>query len=173
MADSYGPFSGTPWAEADWFRFAPAFAPDGVLGATDFTLTPSGLSVTVGTGRAWVGGTGFRRYDSPGSTPIPANTHSTYSRRDRVVLRRSLTARTVTVTLLQGTAAVSPTAPALTQNVDGNWAVQLWSFLVPPNSGTAITGIIDERVFIVNRPLMVGTTLPNYAPEGALFFQVK
>ena len=39
-------------------------------------------------------------------------------------------------------------APALTQVEAGQWDIPLFSFLVPPNSGTTLTGFIDERTWV-------------------------
>lgn len=142
--DSYGPFDTSPWSQGQWYRFAQAWAPDQIITPGDFALTFTGLSASLGTGRAWIHGAGYERTASWGGT-VAANTSGTLSRRDRLVLRRDLANKTVTPTLLQGTPASTPAPPALTQNEIGVWDLPLWSFLVPPASGTAITGLTDER----------------------------
>lgn len=146
MADVFGPFDGLPWAETQWYRFARTWAADGILAAGDLALTTSGLSVTVGTGRAWVGGAGFERTGTPAANAVAANAHATQFRRDRVVLRRSLSGRTVAPVVLQGSPAATPVAPAIAQNETGDWDLPLYSFLVPPASGTTLSGIVDERL---------------------------
>src|SRR4051794_25181099 len=121
MTDSYGPMDGFPWADqTQWYRHAPKWTPSGVNGAPgsastsgDLALSLSGLNFTVGTGRGWVRGAGFERSGSPASQAIAANTNASLSRRDRVVLRRDLAAKTVAPALIQGTPAASPAAPAI------------------------------------------------------------
>lgn len=152
MADFYGPFGSAAWSETDWGAFAPTWAPSGPVGSVaagsvgtgSFSFTATGLSVSIGTGSAWVRGFGLRRTTAV-SHAVTANTHATWSRRDRIVLRRDLTAGTVTTAFKAGTAAATPTAPALTQVDTGIWEETLFSFLTPPNSGTSITGVVDER----------------------------
>lgn len=166
--DVFGPFDGATWAQSQWFRDAPAWAPTAVLGspATSFGagalgLTATGLNVVVGLGRAHIRGAGYERIGSGKSIAVPANTHSSSSRRDRIVLRRDLAAKTCDIVLLQGTASAAPTPPALTRVEDGVWDLALHSFLVPPNSGTNLTGVLDERVWwdpAGNGPLAVYTT---------------
>lgn len=155
MADVYGPFATAPWSDGEWSRFAPTWAPSGPIGtgaasATtgDWAFANTGLSVSAGTGRAWVRGFGITRTGTPATHTVTANTHASFSRRDRLVLRRDLAAGTVTTAVKAGTAASSPTVPSLTQVEAGVWEEALFSFLVPPNSGTTITGVIDERRWV-------------------------
>jgi hypothetical protein len=155
MPDSAGPFEGGTWSEAEWYRFAPAWAPSGVLGSTpaasasqgSFGTSASGLTLSTSAGRAIVSGAGFERVGAT-STPVPANANATLSRRDRLVIRRDLAAKTVTIRLVQGTPAASPVPPSVTQNDAGIWELPLCSFLVPPASGTGLSGFLDERLWI-------------------------
>ena len=154
--ETVGPFDGTPWAQDQWYRYAAAFAPSGVLdvpqtspAAGGLGLTFNGLTPTLAAGRAWVRGGGYEL--SGGSktlTSVPANTNSSLSRRDRLVLRRDLAAKTIVPTFLQGTPAATPAAPALQQVETGQWDEPLFSWTTPPNSGTAITAITDERGWV-------------------------
>jgi len=157
MPDVYGPFStsGNTWSDGEWSRYAPIWAPSGPIGTAaaspttgDWAFASGGLSVSAGAGRAWVRGFGLTRTGTPPTHTVAANTHATWSRRDRLVLRRDLAAGTVTTAVKAGTAAASPVAPSLTQSETGVWEEALFSFLTPPNSGTAITGIVDERKWI-------------------------
>lgn len=153
MTDTAGPFDGAPWSEAQWARHAATWAPSGVYGSTpaassstgDLPLSVSGLSVGLGAGRAWVRGFGFERTGAAVMQAVTANSHASFSRRDRIVLRRNLATHTITAVLLTGTPASSPAAPAISEVEAGSWDLKCFSFLVPPNSGTAITGIVDER----------------------------
>jgi hypothetical protein len=155
--ETFGPFDTQAWTDqTQWYRFGPTWAPSGVIdtpaasaSAGSLGITFSGLTPTLSAGRAWVRGAGYEL--SGGSktmTAVPANTNSSLSRRDRIVLRRDLSAKTVALTAIQGTPASTPVAPALTQVETGQWDTPLFSFLVPPNSGTVITGITDERVWV-------------------------
>ena len=155
--EAYGPFDSQPWADqTQWYRFGPAWAPSGVIDVPassastgSLALTFSGLTPTLSVGRAWVRGAGYEL--SGGSktmAAIAANTNSSLSRRDRIVLRRDLSAKTVSLVPLTGTPASTPTAPALTQDETGQWDISLFSFVVPPNSGTTVTSITDERPWI-------------------------
>lgn len=173
MADTFGPFDEYPWAEDEWYNFATTWAPDGILVAGDLNLTISGLTLTPGVGRAWVGGAGFKRVTPLESLAVPANTHSSFSRRDRLVLRRSRTEPSVRPFVITGTPLSSPVLPDLARDPDGNWDLPLWNFLTPPNSGTAITSLVDERFVSSTRPTGVGSVLPAHAPDGAIFFLVS
>jgi hypothetical protein len=159
VADVYGPFAGGTWSDGEWSRFAPTWVSSGPIlaaGASvpssattgEWAFSSSGLSVSAGTGRAWVRGFGITRTGTPPSHAVTANTHASWSRRDRLVLRRDLAAGTITTAVKAGTAAASPTAPSLTQSETGVWEETLFSFLTPPNSGTSITGIVDERKWV-------------------------
>ena len=95
MPDIFGPFDGIPWAQAQWYRDAPLWAPSGVAGAPasavsvgDLPLTISGLTASVGLGRAHVRGAGYERTGTPNAFTVNANTNATLSRLDRIVLRR-------------------------------------------------------------------------------------
>lgn len=159
MADEYGPFFDKPWVEAQWFKHAPVWAPSGVAGSRAASVSSgglafasSGLSVSAGAGKAWIRGAGFERTGTPPSHAVATNSHATLSRRDRLVLRRNLTSHLVETAVIQGTPSGTPTAPDLTQVEDGIWEEALFSFLVPPNNGTAITGVVDERAWITGIP---------------------
>jgi hypothetical protein len=155
MPDTSGPYDGSPWAEADWYRSMAPTLPSGVHGTTPATsattgslgFAATGLTITPTAGRASVGGSGYVRTATLTSATASANAHATFSRRDRLVLRRSLSTHTVTLTIITGTPASSPVAPAITRD-DTTWDLPLFSFLVPPASGTTISGVLDERVWI-------------------------
>lgn len=169
MTDVAGPFDGSPWAEAQWYRHAPMWAPSGVYGPAGASTSTgglpfatSGLQVSIGAGRANVRGAGFERTGTPPLQAVTTNGNATLSRRDRVVLRRNLATHTVTVVVIQGTPASTPVAPAVTQVETGSWDLPLFSFLVPPNNGTSITGVIDERVWLDDNGSLV-VPGPQYA----------
>lgn len=82
----------------------------------DLKVTASGLNLTVKAGRAWIKG---HYYNNTTDYSLPAVIAPTGgSRIDRVVLRfdNSIGVRAITIEYVQGTAATSPVAPALTRN---------------------------------------------------------
>lgn len=158
MADLTGPFDGVPWSEAQWYRLAGTWSPSGVLGSPQtaitggpFGVSSSGLTVTL-TGpaqdsRAWLHGAGYEP-EANKTVTVTANANATLSRRDRIVLRRDLAAKTILPVRLSGTASGTPTAPTITQDEEGIWDEPICSFLVPPASGTTLSGFLDERRWV-------------------------
>lgn len=166
MTDSYGPMLGQPWNEGEWHDFAFTWAPSGVIGTPaaaatsgELAFASSGLNVSAGTGKSWIAGTGFKRTGTVPTHAAAANGHASWQRRDRLVLRRDLANHQVVTAIVQGTPAASPVAPTLTQNVTGTYELPLHSFLVPPNNGTTITGVVDERSWIDPTPVFPERTL--------------
>jgi hypothetical protein len=170
VTDTSAPFDGEGrgWAEAQWYRHMPAAMPSGVIGspaasaaAGALAFSSSALNVTIGVGDANVGGSGFERTGTPAATAVPPNTNATLARRDRIVLRRDLGAHDTYVHRISGTPSGSPVAPDITRD-STTFDLRLFSFLVPANSGTAITGVIDERVWV--NPAASGD---SYSDEGS------
>lgn len=181
MSDTSAPWDGNPWAEVDWYRHMVTTMPSGVLGspaasATDGSLawSASGLSITPAAGRANVGGSGYVRSAPLSSVTVTANTHASYNRIDRLVLRRDLSSHQTTLTVIAGTPASAPAVPAITQN-DETFDLPLFRFTVPSTSGTTLTGVVDERAWVAvyGRPMFVQSAAPAYAPDGALWFEVS
>lgn len=152
MTDIVGPFDTSTWSDTDWARHMLPVIRSGVIDAPQssptaggLALLTSGLNVGLDQGRANVGAFGFSRTGAQtANVAVPANTNSTLYRRDRLVLRRSLATNTIAPVLIQGTAAATPVAPSITQT-DTVWDLPMFSFLVPPASGTILSGFIDER----------------------------
>lgn len=154
MPDLSGPFDLGTFAQAQWYRDAGPATPSGVIGPPSATaaggelgLTAAGFVLSLGLGRARVRGAAYERTGAAWSYTVPANTHATQARIDRLVLRRDLVAKTVTPTVLQGVPAATPVAPALTRVENGVWDLHLFRFTVPANSGTPLV-IADERRWI-------------------------
>ncbi len=153
MPDEFGPFDDQNYAQGRWFRDRGWVEPSGVVGvaaanaaAGDLGLTTNGLTSSLGLGRAHVRGAGYERTGAAWTYTHPTNTNVN-PRIDRVVLRRDLAAKTVTPAVIQGTPAVSPSAPALTRVEDGAWDLPLHRVTVPANSGTVLS-VFDERAWI-------------------------
>lgn len=156
FTETVGPFDGSPWSQDQWYRYAPSWMRSGVSGTPPLStsagglgITFSGLTPTLALGRAWVHGAGYELAGgSKTLPPVAANTNASLARIDRLVLRRDLAAKTLAPTMIVGTPASTPVPPALTQVETGIWDVQLYSFTVPPNSGTNITNVVDERTWL-------------------------
>jgi hypothetical protein len=127
VAETYWPFdagSGASSGEDRWYQMAPLWALDGVTATAGLAVTTlSGRNLQVAVGSAWVHGAYYLN-DAAKSLAIAANATGN-PRIDRIVLRRDLSANTVVAAVVQGTAAASPTVPALTQVATGIWEVAL------------------------------------------------
>ena len=155
MAETSWPFhdgvDGTPVLEDQWSYMARQWAASGVVGAPgDANLqvfaNSSGREVHVRAGRACVRGHWYR-LDAQTTLAIGANA-SGNPRIDRVVLRLDPSADEVTVEVLQGTAASSPSAPALTQTDTGTFEVSLAQVAVANGAAAISSGnVTDERTF--------------------------
>jgi hypothetical protein len=160
MAETYHPFdagAGANIVEAQWRAMARHWVHggSGVL-ATELnklsTIGDStGMQVKVDTGRAWVAGH-FYENDAQRTLAIEANS-SGNPRIDRVVVRADFTANTITATIIKGTPAGSPTAPAITQSTSV-WDIPLAQVAVANGAVTIAAGnVTDER-------MLVSPTLP-------------
>jgi hypothetical protein len=155
VPDTSGPWDGAPWAEADWYRNMVGLMPSGIIGAAvasgigsgSFAWSASGLTLTPAAGQAVIGGAGVNRTVALTSVTGTTNSHASFSRRDRLVLRRSLSTHAVGLAVIAGTPAATPVAPALTRDAT-TFDLPLFSFLVPPNNGTTTSGVVDERLWI-------------------------
>jgi hypothetical protein len=81
---------------------------------------------------------------------------ATNPRIDRVIVRLDLPGDSIDFAILQGVPAVSPTAPALTQN-NTRWEISLAQVYVGANVSTiAVGNIADERNFVKNANAIQG-----------------
>lgn len=133
----------------------------------------TGLQVKVSTGAAWEQGAYYEN-DAIKTLTITAP-HATNPRIDRVVLELDWVANTITAKVIPGTAAVSPTAPPLTQTLGTLWQISLAQVAVAalPTSSIVAGNVTDERVFPrFDRDEPVGV-VKDYAgtnaPRGWLF----
>jgi len=154
VPDVSGPFDNASFLQAQWFRDRGYLDPSGVFGtaaatpaAGDLGLTAAGFDLTLGLGRAHVRGAYYERTGTGWTETVPANTSAIGPRRDLIVLRRDLVAKTVTPLRIQGAPAASPADPAVLQNEDGAWDLPLFRVQAPASSGTPLI-ITDLRRFI-------------------------
>jgi hypothetical protein len=155
MATRFFPFAagdGATVLEDRWQAMARRWLSTGVLtgylGELAVTADGGGMYVTAATGGAWVEGFYF---DSDAATALTvAAANATDPRIDRVVVRLDRAANTVAFVVLTGTAAASPTPPALTQT-DGLWELLLADVTVPAAAGVIVAGnVTDRRIFTRN-----------------------
>jgi hypothetical protein len=104
---------------ADFAAYFGGLVSNGIFDAQSGNLqvTPhTGMTVSVAAGSAWTHG---YRYENTEPLTLPvATANGTHPRVDRVVLRLSMLERSITLAVLTGTAASSPSAPVLTRNSD-------------------------------------------------------
>lgn len=151
---------------------APAYAP-----ALIVTADASGYNVKVGAGEAYIDG-GYYADDTPQRTLVINPPDATNPRIDRVVLRWDGPNKLADPFVLQGTPAVTPAVPALTQNRGGRWEEALAQVRVNVGvTNIAASAVTDERR--VSNPLWVppsfkfrsGNTqsIPNGTPTAVAF----
>ena len=102
----------------------------------------SDLSVSINPGAAIIQGYSyFNDYEPLHKAPLGAD--ASYPRIDRVVLRLSLTQRSVSADIKPGTAAATPLPPPLTRN-ENEYELSLAQLYIPANSAV-IEKVTDER----------------------------
>jgi hypothetical protein len=155
MAQTYYPFdsgAGANVTEAQWSKMAQNWLATGVIKAylneLQVYADSTGMQTKVKSGAAWIKG---HYFDSDAEEVIAiGSADSTNPRIDRVIIRLDWTANTIQLAVLQGTPAVSPTAPALTQNT-AKWEISLAQVRVNATVTTiAATNVTDERTFSKN-----------------------
>lgn len=163
-----GPYSATQWRQV-WARgmaFAGQNANYGPLRGVDNELevtatNPVSNQVTLGSGAAIVQGAWY--YNSADvNITIQAN-GSGNPRIDLIILQVDYVAQTVRYSTLQGTPAVSPAIPNLTQSAGTLWQIPLAQIAVASGFATiASTDIIDRREY-ANAPDSVFVEVINQA----------
>lgn len=148
----YASGAGGVVSEDQWRRME-GNAPTGRLGVvrgvlSEFHVAQRGaganMSVDVAPGECRILGTAG--YDDDTTSIAIASNGTGNPRIDRIVVRNDLVNRRIELDVLQGTAAVSPSAPALTQNVTTAWEESLAQVAVA-SGAVSITdsNITDER----------------------------
>lgn len=101
----------------DWLAsYIKALVTSGVYKDELAVTAGDGMTISLSYGRAWV--EGYLYMNDAQITMAIGNADSTLGRRDSVVIRLNLTARTITAMVLPGTFSASPTAPEPTRNAD-------------------------------------------------------
>jgi len=107
------------YSATDFATYFGSLVSNGVFNtnASNLQVTAStGLSVSVAAGSAWINGYRYENTDVLNLTLTTAN--GSNPRIDRVVVRLSMVNRNITLNVLTGTAAATPSAPTLTRNSD-------------------------------------------------------
>lgn len=176
MTQTYYPFdsgSGANVTEAQWSKMAQYWLNTGVIkGALNdlqVYADSTGLQVKVKSGRAWIQGHFFES-DAEEVLAI-ASADATNPRIDRVIIRLDWTANTVQLAVLQGNPAVTPVAPALTQNVS-RWEISLAQVRVNAVVSTIAAGnITDERFPGVITPTLLNGWVDNVSTEPSHYYK--
>jgi hypothetical protein len=152
--NSYAPFdtgAGANVTEATWrdmMRHMHQGASGVIRGfANEFSVyaDSSGMQVKVRTGECWMRGH-WGTSTAEKTLPI-ATAHATFARKDRVVLRADFTNNRIEVDVLTGTAAASPSAPAVSQT-SVVWETSLSVVDVPAAVSTISSARpVDNRVY--------------------------
>lgn len=98
---------------ADWAAYFATLIGNGVFAGVASALqvaAGSGLTVTIGAGKAWINGYLYELTEDMQVTLDTAN--ASYARIDRIVVRLDLLNRNISAGVLKGTAAASPVPPA-------------------------------------------------------------
>jgi hypothetical protein len=131
----------------DFARYFGLLASNGIFYVTATNLQVSvltGMDISIAAGSAWINGYCYTNTDS--FTMTLATADGAKPRIDRVVVRWNLAARSINLVVLTGTAANTPTPPALTRTAD-TYDLALADILVPAGAITIPNGnITDNRL---------------------------
>ena len=155
MAQSSFPFENVDVSETDFGKWASNFQDYGVRGVpgdTNLQVTGdnSGMQVRVAAGEAFVRG---HYYVNSAQATVTLDTANASSPRiDAIVLELDLSANSVLLKAVQGTAAGSPTAPTLTQTTTGVYQLLLAYVSVAAAATSIVAGnVTDLRTFMGQR----------------------
>lgn len=142
------PFQGTTVSDGQWALLMGLLSRSGGLDGVDqaghfAVAVSSGLTVSVAAGNALGCGHGVSNSASADVTLDTA--HATLARIDRVVIRLDMVGKTAVVGFVKGTAAGSPTVPALTQNTAATYEIPLANVTVPAAVTTLVSGNISDQ----------------------------
>lgn len=160
MTQSSWPFQGVDTTETQYSRLlrnVTTFARSGVVGLPgDNNLKvvgdSTGMNVKVkvanGASQAIIRG---HMYESTAEETLTIATSSTNPRIDSCVLTLDPTSNSILLSIVQGTPAVSPSAPALTQTDSGVYQFKLADIAVAANVSTiSAASVTDARQFVEN-----------------------
>jgi len=150
MAQTSWPFENADTTEVQYSALFAKLQTTGVDGDQSGTVLKvsanTGMAVNVAAGFAIIRGFAYQSTDVE---PLTLQAGETQPRIDIIVLRLDPTANSIVLAIKKGTAAASPSAPALTQTAGSVWEMPLAQIAVAANA-TAIGGgdITDTRRFL-------------------------
>lgn len=154
MAQTSWPFENIDTSEtqfSQWARNIGEGVKPGTLNELEVYGDSSGMQVKAKTGQAMVRGHYYS--NTAEETLTIAASDPTNDRIDVIVLELDPSANTITLEVLTGTPAASPTAPTLTQTDAGIYQLKLAEVLVGATVLTiAADKVTDFRAFIVDEP---------------------
>lgn len=121
MAEKYFPFNSVSgdreYLAADFAAYFADIIASGVSANGDNlpVSATSGLMLSVGAGLAWIKG---HLYENTGTVALSIAVGESNPRIDRVCARLDVAARKIGIVIIKGTAAASPTAPAIVRSAD-------------------------------------------------------
>lgn len=169
MAQSSFPFQAVDTTETQYSQLFRLLTPrghgiNGVPGDTTLkaSANSSGMNVTVTAGQAIVRG---HMYISTATETLAIQSSEANPRIDTVVLTLDPTANSIVLAVVKGTAAVSPSAPTLTQTDSGNYQFPIANVAVSASATTISAGnVTDRREFLYD----VWTTATRPTPRLGL-----
>jgi hypothetical protein len=163
LTQEYWPFAtgaGATVTEARWSAMAKQWMPDGVLAGylnqLQVFADSTGMQVKVRSGEAHIQGHVFRS-DAEEILAVAAN-NSGSTRLDRVVVRLSWVAKTITIAVKTGTASL----PALQQD-SSVWEISLAQISVANLASTIASGNVSDLRTLVSSGLSASATDPPTA----------
>lgn len=151
MAQTSWPFENADTTEAQFSQLFRRLQTSGVSGTpatTDLKVTgdSTGMNVKVAAGYAIVRG---HAYYNSAQVTLTIGAAASNPRIDLVVLRLDPTANTITLVVVPGTAAASPTVPALTQTDEGTYDLAIAQVAIGASVTTIAAGnVTDLRPFM-------------------------
>ena len=127
------------------------------------------MQVIVPAGRAWINGYHYRN-DGPLTLPVD-NADGALNRKDIVVLRWDVNARSITAQVLKGTPASSPIAPQITRSAE-QYDLKLAEISIPAGT-TAITGALITDTRLDNDVCGIVTGVVQQVDTTTLYAQIQ
>lgn len=151
MAENSWPFENIDTTETQYSLLFSEFQDNGVAGDNS---NPASIAVSVAAGMVLTVSDGFAvirgfAYQNTADLSLTVDAADAQPRIDTVVLRLDPSVNSIVAAIKKGTAAASPSAPALTQTPDGIYELPLANILVPASVIALDPGnLTDRRQFL-------------------------
>ena len=133
------------------------------------TADGSGMTVTIPAGRAWINGYHYRN-DGPLTLPVD-NADGVLHRKDTVVLRWDVNARSITAQVLTGTFSSSPIAPQITRSAE-QYDLKIAEISIPAGT-TAISQSLITDTRLDNAVCGIVTGVVQQVDTTTLYTQIQ